>query len=201
MASIHQESSRHWRVTFTERGTHKNIRLGKCTKNDAKTALIYIERLISAKRLASAPDGEAIAWLNRLDDTVHCRIVKAGLTPPRKSQDNPTLQQLTNRFTQNFAGKTATLTFYGHTIRNLLAYFNDAQISDITAQAADEFRAWLEKDQKLSNATIGRRVIACRTIWKKGQRWKMVTDNPFTEVKGGQQVNESRKQFVRPEPP
>ncbi len=196
MASIHEESPKHWRVTFTLDGWYKNIRLGKCTKNDAKTALIYVERLISSKRLASAPDGETIAWLNRLDQKIYDRIVKAGLAMPRQTQKVPTLKELIDKFKGTFIGKPQTAVAYGHTTRNLLAYFTDCPLNQITEQRADEFRVWLDKAQNLSRATVARRIIAARTIWKNGQRWKMTIENPFTGVKAGNQANEARKRFV-----
>ena len=198
MASINEETKGHWRVCFTEDGKHINIRLGSCDKATARQALVFIERLIAAKRLARDPDGETIAWLKRLDNAIHRRIAKVGLTPPRQTADIPTLQELTDQFKATLNGKPQTAIFYGHTIRNLHEYFKTCTLIDITTQAADEFRTWLD-GQRLAPATVSRRIIACRTIWKKGQRWKMVTENPFTEVRAGQQINEARKQEVRAE--
>ena len=118
------------------------------------------------------------------------------MTPPRQDQNRPTLKQLIDKFYETFTGKQQTAEVYGHTTRNLLEYFTDCPLEQITEQAADEFRTWLDNAQHLARATISRRIIACRTIWKKGQRWKMTTDNPFSGVKAGPQTNEARKQYI-----
>ena len=195
MASINEETKGHWRVCFTKDGKHVNIRLGRCNKGQAQQAQRFIEKLIAANKLAHAPDGETTEWLRQLGKDIHNRIARQGLTPPRQTDTKITLRQLTDRFNATLNGKPQTAIFYSHTIRNLHEYFKTSTLNDITTQAADEFRTWLDA-QGLARATVSRRIIACRTIWKKGQRWKMVTENPFTEVRGGQQVNEARKYFV-----
>ena len=196
MASLQQESKGHWRIKFTDGHKGQSIRLGFCDKKSAQTALAFIERLIAVRRLGGAPDGETIAWMNRLDDTVYRRLVRAGLATPREPNECATLKQLTDKFTSTASCKDATAVFYSHTIRNLLAYFTDRPLNTITAATADDFRTWLAKDQNLAIATVARRVIACRTIWNKAIRWGMAKENPFTGVKAGLQANEARKQFV-----
>jgi transposase len=69
-------------------------------------------------------------------------------------------------------------------------------VRDITPADADAWRAWLAEHEKLSPATVARRVIAARTIWRKAVRWKLARENPFDGVKGGHQANESRKRFI-----
>ena len=196
MASLQQESKGHWRIKFTDGHKGQSIRLGFCDKKSAQTALAFIERLIATRRLAVTPDGETIGWMNRLDDTVHRRLVRAGLATPRESNGCETLKQLTDKFTATTSCKDATAVFYSHTVRNLLTYFTNRPLNAITAAAADDFRVWMAQDQNLAIATVARRVIACRTIWNKAIRWGMAKENPFTGVKAGLQANEARKQFV-----
>ena len=192
-----KEKSGGWRIKFLDGQKTIGIRIGQCDKRTAHAAQGFIDRLIAAKRLGEKPDAQTIEWLNRLDATIHDRIAKAGLTTARTQQQVPTLKALLDKFRQTFTGKPATVVFYGHTLRNLLEHFGDSQLDQITTQRADQFRVWL--DQRLAPATAARRIIACRTIWKKGQRWKIIAENPFTGVKAGLQANEDRKHFVKPE--
>ncbi len=69
-------------------------------------------------------------------------------------------------------------------------------LRDISTADADAWRAWLVEHEKLSPATVGRRVVAARTMWRRAMRWKLASENPFAGVKAGQQVNDARKQFV-----
>ena len=89
------------------------------------------------------------------------------------------------------------MVFYSHTKRNLLTFFQaDRALREIRPSDADQFRSWLLNDQKLSIATVARRVIACRTIWRQALRWELADQNVFEGVKGGAQSNEKRKHFV-----
>jgi hypothetical protein len=40
-------------------------------------------------------------------------------------------------------------------------------------KTAANWRAWLVENQKLSPATVARRVIAARTLWRRAIRWKL----------------------------
>ena len=196
MASITKEKSGAYRLKYLDGEKTIGIRLGTRDKHAANSAKAFIEALITSKELGVSPNAETVAWLNRLDNTIHARIAKAGLTPPRQARKLPTLKELIDKFHETFAGKEQTAVFYGHTTRNLLDYFTDCPLEQITEQAADEFRVWLDTAQTLARATVARRIIACRTIWKKGQRWKMTADNPFSGVKAGNQANEARKRSI-----
>jgi integrase len=104
--------------------------------------------------------------------------------------------------------KSATRTFYSHTRRNLEAFLGAGRVlRTITSADADAFRAWLveheqvgedgsKRQRKLSPATVARRIIAARTMWRKAVRWKLANENPFSGVKAGHQLNDARKAFV-----
>ena len=198
MSSITQERPGFWRFKYAENGKTKGIRLGKCNKHDAQSAQIFLDRLIAAKRLASTPDAEIIGWLNRLDNPIHARIAKAGLTPARQERKVPTLKNLIEQFTATLSGKPRTHAMYHQTGNNLIVYLTDRPLTEITNQDADEYRIWLEHDRKLAQATIARGIVAARTIFNKAIRWKMITDNPFTGIKGGKQSNDARQHLITP---
>ena len=196
MASITKEKSGAYRLKFLDGHKTIGIRLGTHDKKAAISARGFVEALITAKKLAVSPDGETVAWLNRLDDVIHARIAKAGLTPPRHAQQKYTLKTLIEKFQETLSVKPQTKAMYRQTGRNLLAYFTNCPLTEITNQNADEFRVWLKQDQKLAEATIGRRIVATRTIFTKGQRWGMINANPFTGVRGGHQANNARQRLI-----
>ena len=68
MASITKEKSGTYRLKFLDGNKTIGIRLGTRDKKAAISARAFVEALITAKKLGVSPDGETVAWLNRLDD-------------------------------------------------------------------------------------------------------------------------------------
>ena len=52
------------------------------------------------------------------------------------------------------------------------------------------------KADGLAEATISKRVKLARQIFKQAVRWKMLSDNPFADVRAGSQQNKDRMYFV-----
>ena len=80
MASLSKDGSG-WRILFVSPSTRKRhtLRLGKCAAKNAQVAQNMVERLVEARRLGNAPDGQAAEWLKGIDDTLRDRLVKVGL--------------------------------------------------------------------------------------------------------------------------
>ncbi len=172
------------------------IRLGRVNAKTARSFKARVEAII-ADRLANRPhDAETAKWLGGLDDAVLAKLRAVGLA------DGVGLAQTTlgahlARYFETMTVKPSTATFYGHTRRNLEEHFCKTRLlREITSADADAWRAWLVESQGLSPATVGRRVVAARTIWRKAVRWKFAAENPFEGVRGGHQANESRKQYI-----
>jgi integrase len=118
------------------------------------------------------------------------------------------LAELMDKFFTVLAGKKpGTHLAYRSVRNNLEDYFGKSKpVAEISTSDADAWRAWMvEHDKvvdekkirvKLSPGTVGRRVIAARTIFNKAMRWGMVKTNVFVGVEAGQQVNEARKRFI-----
>jgi len=66
----------------------------------------------------------------------------------------------------------------------------------VTAEDADGWKSWLVSNEKLAPATVSRRIVAARTMWKAAMRWNLAANNPFSGVKAGLQSNDARKYFV-----
>lgn len=198
MASLVTYSNKLRRVDFTlaPGGKRRTVRLGRMTSKRAKAAHERIEQLISDKLLNRPHDAELSRWLSDLDETILSRLRAAGLASG-VGLTRTTLGGFLERFKQTHKVKASTAIFYGHTARNLTDFFGPARlICDITEADADGWRAWLSDHEKLAPATVGRRVIAARTMWRKAVRWKLTPTNPFSEVRGGTQQNEQKKHFI-----
>lgn len=177
-------------------GKRRMIRLGRMKAKAARTFLAHVETIICDRLVNRPHDSETAAWLGGLDETMVARLRAAGLAEC-VGLSQVTLGAFLERVFAALPGKPATRTFYGHTRRNLEEYFAAGRLlRDITAADADGWRTWLVKHEGLSPATVGRRVVAARTLWRKAVRWKLAAENPFEGVSGGHQTNESRKQFI-----
>lgn len=186
------------RIDFnlTPNGKRRSIRLGRVSAKSAQSVLAKVESLIADKLLNRHHDEEVSRWLGSLDETMLSRLRAAGLAEG-VGMTQTTLGEFLGRAMTSLAVKASTRTFYGHTKRNLLTYFTANRLMrDITTADADQWRQWLVDHEGLSLATVGRRVIAARTFWRKAVRWKLASDNPFEGVRGGSQMNESRKRFI-----
>ena len=60
---------------------------------------------------------------------------------------------------------------------------------------AAEWRVKLKAD-KLAEATISKRIKLARQIFRQAVRWKMLVENPFTDIKAGSQMNKSLQRFI-----
>jgi integrase len=80
--------------------------------------------------------------------------------------------------------------------RRLLDYFGpDRNLTSIAP--AEAWAAHLAG--KYAPATVGRTVKRARQFFRAALRYKLVTENPFADLKAGGQVNRQRLCFVSPE--
>ena len=175
-------------------GTRRPLRLGKMSMKQAKTFNVFVEDLCAAARGAKVENATAY-WLAGLDDTMHSRLAKLGLVKPRE-RVNATLGKLLTDFFETLAVKPGTETSYKQTRASLEKHFGACKpLSEITPLDCDRWRQAM-RDAGLAEATISKRVKTARQIFRRGIRWKMLTENPFADVKAGSQTNKARMYFV-----
>ncbi len=198
MASIvaYDGGLRRIEFSLTPNGDRKAVRLGRVSAKVAEVWRAKIEAIIGDKLAGRPHDAELSKWLGGLDETLLGRMRAVGLADG-VGLSQTTLAAFLDRFAAALTGKPATLVVYGHVRRNLEDYFAPTRLlRDIRPEDADGWRVWLVEHEKLAVATVARRVIAARTIWRRAIRWKLAGDNPFDGVKTGHQCNDARKVFV-----
>ncbi len=198
MASIvtYSEGLRRIEFSATPNGPRKVIRLGRVSAKAAESIKARVETIIADNALRRAHDAETAAWLGGLDEVTLAKLRAVGLAEGVGLADT-TLGEFLRRYFDALATKPSTQTFYAHTRRNLETHFGrERALRSVGPAEADGWRAWLVSDEKLAPATVARRVIAARTIWRKALRWKLVSENPFAGIRGGHQANDARKLFI-----
>ncbi len=104
-------------------GKRRSIRLGKLTKRDADAIRLRVEKLLSAKISGHAVDNETAKWLSSLEPALRSKLAAAGLVA---AGEGTTLKSLIDKyFAKRTDVKSATLTVWGHTRRNLLEFFGE----------------------------------------------------------------------------
>ncbi len=198
MASIGNDKNGTKRILFVDpSGKRKTIRLGKSNKRFAETAKFHIEGLLSAKIAGHSPDPETANWLAGIGDVLYDRLVKVGLTSPRK-----TLEQVTiGHFIEEYLVSRTDIAEQTRknmrvSMNRLRSFFGDnREMSSIIEGDADDYRQWLV-NEKYAPATISKEIIFARQIFKSAARKQLIQNNPFTDVKAGKQTNTDRIHFI-----
>lgn len=198
------------RVLFVDPddGRRRTLRLGHLGKEKAAEVKGMIERLIKS-RATGTPDVVAAAWLASLPETSCKRLVKVHLAEPRatpspepKSEPAPASKPRLGHFLDSYVEsrndlKVQSIVVLGHTVRNLKDFFgSDRDLTTITAGDADLFRSYL-LGLGLAAATVARRCGIARQFFRSARRHKLISENPFGDMKvGAARANKSRQRFV-----
>lgn len=186
------------RILFVDPDTRERrpIALGKMPIKAARTVLHHVDELVGAKAARAAMPLKTAEWLAEIGDTLYGRLEGVDLVAPRVRLDRTTLGALLERWEASLVVKDNTLRKYRQVADGLRAYFGeDAIVSEIDAQGAEEWRAQLKEDG-YAGPTISKYVIVARSIFARAARWRMTRDNPFADVKAGAQTNRDRLRFV-----
>ena len=204
MASIGREGERGRlkRILFRDaRGKQQSLRLGDCTERTAQNALVGFERVLEAHRVGSTIHPDGVRWLESIDDRIHARVARLGLTEPRKPAEAHRLGALLDRFEAASVVKPGTQATYRQSVESIRSHFGTTTpLREITPAAADEWRKAMaepvEGARRLAGATIAKRVRVAKSIFQKAVKWGMLPSNPFGDLRAGAQSNPDRAHYV-----
>lgn len=204
MAGIGREGKRGRlkRILFRDaKGRQQSLRLGDCAERTAQNALAGLERVLEAHRVGSTIHPDGIRWLESIDDRIHARVVRLGLTEPRKPAEAQRLGALLDRFEAALVVKPGTKATYRQTVESILSHFSATKpLRDITPAAADEWRKAMaepaEGTRRLAAATIAKRVRVAKAIFQKAVKWGMLAANPLADLRAGAESNPDRAHYV-----
>ncbi len=193
MASISSDPNGTKRILFIDgSGDRKTIRLGKVSIRTAEKIKVKVEALNAAKIANCSPDRETTTWVVDLGDSLNKKLAAVGLTEPRRTV--PRLGEFLDGFIANRQSSAAASTITNMTVaaRRLTKHFGaDRDMRAITPADADGWAAVLAEDY--APATAGRTIKRARQFFKLAMRDKLVTENPFADVKANGQTNKERQ--------
>jgi len=160
-------------------GKRRTLWLGKCSQRLASAVKVKIEHLLNSIGLGGPLDNDVVQWINSLGDEFHAKLANAGLVQPRVTVR---LGQFLDDYRESRTDiKPQTVVHWGHTIRNLLAFFDpETAMRDVSEEDARNFRAYLV-EQKLSDATVRRRIGLARQFFGAAMKRKLISSNPFKQ--------------------
>jgi len=200
MASIVTENGgrRLIQLSPSEDPKRPKIRLGKVSKREAQSALVHVENLCRAKRTGATPPPATAEWLAGLPGRLRHRLERFGLVELQERRECPTLGEWLKTYVQARRDvKASTATVYGHTSRNLVAFFGKSRrLDDVTPGEADGFRVFLKVEEGLAENTVRRRLGIAKQFFRAAVRRKLITENPFDGQSTLVRDNPTRLYFV-----
>jgi integrase len=200
------------RIQFVIGDRRSAVRLGRVPVKVATTWVFRIEQLVANQVGGVAHDADLAAWLRDLPEDAHRKLSHVGLVAEREVAAAVTLGALCDAFTARAVVKPSTAKSYRQTLDSLLAFYGvEKPIAEITAESADEWRAWIATDRegkssrttkrttvdnRLAPATVAKRVHVARCLFGRAVRWEWLTKNPFGILRAGSQANPARSHYV-----
>lgn len=209
MASISSDKNGNRTIQFVA-GDRKrrSIRLGAMPKKDANTIKAKIEALNAAAIAQTSWDAETAAWVGKVPSLLYDKLAKAGLLPVRAAAESTMLGAFLASYIEGRSDvKRGTKNVYRHTQECLVEYFGATKpLSEVSSGDADEWRRWMATSgkwadgsirKKLGDNTIRRRCGVARQFFRAALRKRIITANPFGEMKGiSVRSNRERDYFI-----
>jgi integrase len=114
---------------------------------------------------------------------------------PQK-QESISVSDLFDQFVEYKRRKieSATLAKYLGLQKHVSVFFKNKTAISVSESVAEKFRHWLLSDRSLEPVTVRERIVMMNACWEWGQEKKLVTENPWEEVK----VSVAPKQCQQP---
>lgn len=194
MASVSNDPGGCRRILFVDKnGQRKAIRLGKVSKKVADEIRGRVEKLNAAAISGAAVDEETARWVSSLGEVLATKFATAGLIGERASAR--LAEFLDGYVRQRTDVKASTRRNLAAARDKLVEFFgSDRPLRDITPGDADNWKTWLKV--RYATGTTGRAIKFGKQFFRVAFRRKLVSENPFDDVKAPAQVNETRKAFI-----
>jgi len=196
MASLFRDSKTgHYRIDFQSANKkRKTVRLGKVTKRIAEETKVKVEALNAAKISGLPIDGETATWIRKIGDDLADKLSAVGLIEKSK-------RALLGEFIDSYISsrddtKPRTVELYQQTRRNLVEFFGETKLlTEITPGDADKWRLHLLR-QGLAENTVRRRIGRAKQFFTFAVRSKLITVNPFADLKSAVRAVPEKFHFV-----
>ena len=198
MASIGRDCGGQRRILFVAPdGKRKTVRLGKVSQRVAESIKTKVEYLVVAAITGSPLEDEVAQWVADLDTVMANKLAAVGLISKRQTA---ILAAFLDAYIAGRAdAKPATKEIWGQGKRGLIDYFGaDKRVKEITAGDADSYKMHLIA-QGLASMTVRKRLQFAKMVFRAMVRWKLLAENPFSDVNVKATMAAGRQQFITSE--
>ena len=208
MASISKNTNGQRRIQFYDgNGKRRSIGIGSISERNAVRIRDKVEQLVEQTVTGTPLSSEVSRWVAGLDDRMHAKLAKVGLTDNREPTEVASATEcitgdirLIEFFDQYLAQcgdlKPSSLTVYGNVRRNFIEFFDDGKaLAAITEFDADNFRRFM-KSKGYADATVNRRCGVAKTVAKAAVRHRLIQSNPFEHLATTVNGNPQKRRMI-----
>ena len=198
MATIGKDGNGRRRILFVAAdGGRKTVRLGKCSQRDAEQICRHVEGLAAATVHGQPVSRETAVWLAGIGDTLHDRLVRAGLVGARAERDAVRLGAFLDDYLATRTDvKPSTMLVKQKAKRWLIRFLGeDRAVTSVTPGDADAYRAHLRSKGR-ARATANKWCYYAKHFFAVAVRRRLIVENPFAHIKGQVKGNPKRRVFV-----
>ena len=211
MASVSTDKNGKRRILFTDPDENRRtLYLGKVSKKYATSIRDHVEHILTAKLTGHAIESYTAEWLAKIEPPLAKKLARVELIPELEKQEVVTLGPFLEAYiARRNEVKAGTKLNWGHTQRNLLAFFGpDKPLREVSIAEARDFERYLktgarenryvdvDKEESLSAATIRKRISNAKQFFGDAVDRRLIDSNPFTKLKGANVNNPTRQFFV-----
>jgi hypothetical protein len=183
MASITTRNGRRAVQFVAADGKRCTLSLGKVSQRAAEQFAGFVDRLVAARKAGLPLDGPTAAWLAGLPSATRQRLAAAGLIDaPADERPVVTLGDVGDAYLQRGDVKTGTKTVRASWLRELVEFFGDRPLAEVTGRDAEALRDWLVAKGH-APATIARRLRFARQLFETAVRLDAIAKNPLAVLK------------------
>jgi integrase len=203
MASVSKRADGSRRVYFVDaNGRRLSIQLGGKQARFADQLARYVGNIVAAQVANHSIDAETARWVCGLPDMMHSKLARLSLVPEREQSSGATksatgLEAFLHAYRDGLgAPKPNTVRNLNQTIKRLVRQFGATKpVASFLPSDADAFVERMKGDE-LAPATISRELKRAKQFFRAAVRQRIITANPFEDLKAGPQTNESRQHFI-----
>ncbi|MGQ9915702.1 MAG: tyrosine-type recombinase/integrase, partial [Thermogutta sp.] len=196
MASLINRPNGHRWIQFVDgAGRRQTIRLGRVPKKTAETVFLRVEGLLANKLTGTPPNRDLALWLAKIEPELRNKLAAVGLCERRELI---TLGDFLAGYvdSRNDVGRGTKIVLRQAARHVMTVLGADTRLDAVTPENAARFKAWLI-DRGCSRSTVAKWCRYARHFFTVAVQRKLITENPFAHVRGGQVVGDpARRKFI-----
>ena len=188
------------KIRFFINKERKTLCLGsKYTVKQAELILAHVEEIAQAMETGGRIGRSTAGFIAALTNDLKSRFIACGLLEEPKTGTLVSLWDMFEEHAERMGYKDSTINGYQSARKWFFKYFSEKQQADtVTEKDAEEFRAWLERQNNKYGNPISPRSVAgyvktVKAVFNLAKKSRLIDRSPFEFIKKGSFVNPARQ--------